>query len=371
MQIVDREITAAPKDMDVRAWRARVLLWSGRLSEARSEYLLILAVVPNDPDNWVGLASTYSREGKTEEAMQALDHALALDPKRVDIHIARGRALRGENRIRESKLEFQKALELAPLNEEAWQGLSSLRSEPKHELRIGSETDLFSFMDESQNEELSLTSQWTPRWRSHMGVGAYRIAGIDAEKVLASLTIKSLKLGAVTVGAAVANDHGIIPKYEALAEYDKGWKLPSASVRGLEFTFGQHWYEYSTAKILTIHGTTTFYFPQGWNWSLGATGARSDFVGMDTEWRPSGLSRVGFPIVGGSEGRLAGNVFFATGTENFAQANQIGRFSSQTYGGGLRLQLTPHQDLNGMAAFQKRTGDRSEIGFGMNYAVRF
>jgi len=38
MRIVDREIARAPHDMDVRAWRARVLAWSGHLAEAEREY---------------------------------------------------------------------------------------------------------------------------------------------------------------------------------------------------------------------------------------------------------------------------------------------------------------------------------------------
>jgi predicted Zn-dependent protease len=57
MLIVEREIQLEPEDMDVRAWRARVLLWSGRLADAEHEYLEILATDPNDPDNWMGLAS--------------------------------------------------------------------------------------------------------------------------------------------------------------------------------------------------------------------------------------------------------------------------------------------------------------------------
>src|SRR5215471_14934635 len=34
MRLVEQEIARAPEDMDVRAWRARVLAWSGRLSGA-------------------------------------------------------------------------------------------------------------------------------------------------------------------------------------------------------------------------------------------------------------------------------------------------------------------------------------------------
>ena len=42
MRIVDQEAARAPQDMDVRAWRARVLAWSGHLAEAEKEYLEIL-----------------------------------------------------------------------------------------------------------------------------------------------------------------------------------------------------------------------------------------------------------------------------------------------------------------------------------------
>ena len=34
MIIVNREVARAPQDADVRAWRARVLTWSGRLEDA-------------------------------------------------------------------------------------------------------------------------------------------------------------------------------------------------------------------------------------------------------------------------------------------------------------------------------------------------
>src|SRR5437660_10219764 len=61
MRTVETQIARFPRDMDVRAWRARVLTWSRRLDQAEQEYLHILAVVPNDPDNWMGLALVYSR----------------------------------------------------------------------------------------------------------------------------------------------------------------------------------------------------------------------------------------------------------------------------------------------------------------------
>src|SRR5262249_1263241 len=94
MQIVEQEVTRAPRDMDTRAWRARVLAWSGRLQEAEEEYVDLLRFAGSDPDDWMGLANVYLREGKIQEAQSAILAAEKLDPNRADIRVARGRILR-------------------------------------------------------------------------------------------------------------------------------------------------------------------------------------------------------------------------------------------------------------------------------------
>ena len=81
--------------------------------------------------------------------------------------------------------------------------------------------------------------------------------------------------------------------------------------------------------------------------------------------------RVAFPLATGKTLQLSGNIVFAAGTENFASADQIGGFASQTYGGGLRFQLTAREDVTGFAAYQKRTQDRRQTSFGFTYGVRF
>jgi tetratricopeptide (TPR) repeat protein len=147
LRIVDQEIARAPQDMEVRAWHARVLTWSGHLAEAEREYLEILKASRNDPDNWMGLANVYLREGRTIEALQALNAAVELDPPRADLRAARARALRAAGKRSEARLEFQKALNLDSTSVEARAGLLSLRPEPKHELRFGQDTDLFQFCE--------------------------------------------------------------------------------------------------------------------------------------------------------------------------------------------------------------------------------
>jgi CheY-like chemotaxis protein len=96
----------------VRAWRARILFWSGLLAEAEQEFLKILSVSRNDPDNWMGLADIYLREGRTADARDAMDKAVKLDASRADLRAARGRVLRTAGERNEVRTEFQNALNL-------------------------------------------------------------------------------------------------------------------------------------------------------------------------------------------------------------------------------------------------------------------
>jgi tetratricopeptide (TPR) repeat protein len=372
MRVVEQELARAPQDVDVRAWRARVLTWSGRLAEAELEYLQIVRVSRNDPDNWMGLASVYLREGRTQEALRALNRAVELDPKRDDLRAARGRALRAVGERSEARLEFHKALELNPASDEARAGLISMRGEPKQELRFGFGEDLFSFASANRDQWTSLVSQWTQHWATSAGGNFYQRGGMDAGKFAASVTGRAARWGALTAGGATGHDNGVIPKSESFFLYDRGWKVSEdGAVRGVEATYGQHWYWYTTARILALNSSVTIYLPHEWTWSFGLTEARSHFSGSSPEWKPSGMTKLGFPVAGRRTLHLSGNLLFAAGTENFAQIDQIGAFSSHTFGGGLRLQLTARQDLNGFGAFQQRTNNRTETSFGFNYGIHF
>ncbi len=372
MRIVDQEIARAPQDMDVRAWRARVLAWSGRLAEAEKEYLEILKVSRTDPDNWMGLAGVYLREGKIQAAQQAIDAAEELDPKRADLHAARARVLRAAGKRNEARLEFQKALNLDPTSTEAQAGLVSVRREPKHELRLGQDNDLLNYTSGYHDEWASLVSQWSSHWTTSVAGNIYQRSGADAGKFVGSITRRQPKWGALTAGGAVGHDNAVIPKSEAFFELDHGWKTGETNfVRAVEFMYGQHWYWYQSARILTLNGGAVVYLPQEWTFSLAATGARSVFSGTGAEWRPSGISRLGFPLARWGDRRLSGNVFFAAGTENFAVVDQIGSFASQTYGGGLKFQIASRQDVTGYAGYQKRTQNRTDTSFGLSYGIHF
>jgi len=370
--IVNQEIARAPQDMDIRAWRARVMTWSGQLPEAEKEYLEILRVSRTDADDWMGLASVYLREGRAEDALPALDRAVEIDPKRADLRAARARALRAMGERHEAQMEFQKALNLDPTSMEARAGLISVRGEPKHEMRFGQDNDLFNFTSANHDGWVSLRSQWTPHWATSFAGSFYERAGIRAGKFSGAITGRQHRWGALTVGGAAGHDQAVIPKSEAFFDADHGWKISEINfVRSVDFAYAQHWYWYQQSQILTLNGTAIVYLPQEWTLSLGATGARSAFRGTGTEWRPSGMTRLGFPLANWGQQQLSGSVFFAAGTEDFAQIEQIGRFASETYGAALRFQLRARQDLAGYASYQKRTQNRTDTSFGLSYGIHF
>lgn len=372
MRIVDREIARAPGDMDVRAWRARVLEWSGNLAQAEKEYLQVVQVSKNDPDNWLGLGEVYLREGKTHEAARVLDIAVGLDPGRADLHLARGRALAALGDPKGAQLEFQEAVRLDPADEEARIAQKSVLAEPRNELRIGQEDNAFNFTGPNYDEWLSLRTQWSSHWSTTFLGNFFQWGPADAGKFGASVTGRLAKWGALSLGGDAAHDSGVLPKTEAFFELDHGWKIGERGfVRGLEVTYNQHWYWYSTVRVLTFSGVVLAYLPRDWTFSLSEIEARSGFPGLGTQWRPSELARLGFPIVRREQRQLSGNVFFATGTEDFASVDQIGSFASQTFGGGLRFFMTARQDIGPYVSYQKRSQGRTDTNFGLNYGLRF
>ena len=372
MRLVEHEIARAPQDMDVRAWRARVLAWSGQLREAETEYLGILSVSRNDPDHWLGIAEVYLREGKIAEARQAISVAEELDPTRSDIHVARARILRAAGQPAAAQSEFQSALRWDPASREARNGLMAVRPPAQHELRFGQDNDLLSYSPDFHHESVSVVSQWTSHWSTSIAGNFYQRSATEAGNFSGSITRQQPKWGALTVGATVADDHTVIPKSEAFFDLDHGWKTGETGlVRGVEFDYAQHWYWYQSARILTLSGTTLVYLPGDWTFSLRAAGARSAFTGTNSEWKPSGIGRLGFPLGHWEAKKLTGDFFFAAGTENFFTVDQIGSFASQTYGGGLRFQITARQDVAGFVGYQKRTQNRNDIISGVGYDIHF
>jgi tetratricopeptide (TPR) repeat protein len=367
LAIVDQRLADAPEDLEAHGWRGRLLSWKGRWSEGEAEYKLVLGKVPNDTEMLTGLSDVLLWEKKYTEALQTLDQAREISASDSEILSRRARVLALLGRTPEARLEYRQTLLFDMQNTDARAGLEGLAENTKHELRVGEDVDLLNYADAGQTQGVSLSSRWNQRWSTDFGVNTYQRFGQDAVKFLASTALRLTARDSFTIGSAVANSQGVVPTNEAFFEYGHGVRIDNRWVKGLESSYQQHWFWYQGAHVLALNTSQIVYLPHEWTWSLNLTGARTGFLGTPVDWTPSGWTKLGFPL----KRRITGNLLFGMGSEDFAQIDQIGRFSAHTLGGGLTYQFAARQVINGDAARQDRTGGLIDTSFGLSYGIRF
>ncbi len=366
--ITERRISESPRDLEARAWRARLLNWSGRREEAEREFRSLLDVAPNDTDILQGLTDVLMAEQRYAEAMVLLSRAEDLLPRSAEVQVRRGRAFRAMGRSDEARKAFREALALEPKNAEARAGLDSVVEGPRHELRLGLDVDKFNYTEHARAVTVSLRSDLAPRWTSNFSGVFHHRAAQDASRSSGALTYRLSHRDALTAGFAAARDQGVIPKGEALFEYGHGMSFGKKSfIRGMELSYAQRWLWFDAPRILMLSPSMIVYLPRDWMWQVTLAIARSRFPGLPAEWRPSGSTRLTFPL----HRRVYGNFFYAVGTENFALADQLGRFSARTFGGGVRVAVRQRQEATGYLAYQDRSQGRTQLSFGFSYAIRF
>jgi tetratricopeptide (TPR) repeat protein len=364
---VNQRLQLAPSDMEAHGWRGRLLAWQGKWAAAEIEYRLVLDHFSNDTEVLCGLADVLLWQNKTKEALSVIDRARSLEPAQPEILLRRARILQALGESSEARSQYREILHLDPANRDAMSGLASLPEEGRHELRIGGEGSTFNNIGPSEDEILSLASRWTPQASTVLIAGFYQRFGEAAADLEVSSSYRITKNNALTVGGGLANRQDIIPKDDTFFEYGRGIRLPFEFVKGMEASYQQRWFWYQGAHVLTFNGMQLYYLPQDWTWSITITAARTGFRGTGVEWEPSGITRLEFPV----HRSLSGNLFFANGTEDFAQIDQIGRFSARTYGGGVKYRLRPGQDIRGYFARQYRSDSQTQTALGVNYGFHF
>jgi tetratricopeptide (TPR) repeat protein len=368
LEIANQRLVTAPEDTDARGWRARTLAWLGHSHEAELEYRTLLVVTPNDPDVLSGLAGVLVSEQRQEEALLLLNQAIAIDPGRVDILEQRGSLLQGMGRTAQARSDFLAVLTRIPNDQKARAELDTLVPAQHHELRIGSDTDMFNYTGAANAETLELISRWNQRWTTSFSGIFYQRFGANAGKFSGNIALRIGRNDSITFGGAGARDQGVIPRGEAFLGYAHGFRLSKTRFfRGLETGFQPHWFWYRDARVLTLTSTAVVYMPRDWNFVIAVTQARSTFSGTGSEWRPSGMAKISIPL----RPRITANVLFAVGTENFAEADQIGRFSARTFGGGVKCRLNRRQDIAFYVARQARSQGRTNVSLGVNYGFHF
>src|SRR6202021_1825315 len=146
----------------------------------------VLEKFPNDTDILVGLADVLLWQRKDSESLQVLDRAKAISPTDPEILSRQARVLAWLGRTGEARSEYLKTLQADSGNNDAREGLASLRENTKHEFRIGEDVDFLSYANNGQTQSVSLSPRWNHQWSTIFGVSIYQRFGQDAVKFLAS-----------------------------------------------------------------------------------------------------------------------------------------------------------------------------------------
>lgn len=238
----------------------------------------------------------------------------------------------------------------------------------RHELRFGVDTDQFNYTHTAMAQTVALTSKWNSRWTTVLTSTSYQRFGANAERLTARVSRKIGSSSWISVAGGAGHDEGVIPKCEAAFEIGHAMRVPGKHfVRGMELSYGQQWMWFEGSKVLVLSGSSYLYLPRDWTFTVSASGARSTFHLPSVDWRPSGSVRLGIPL----HTKLRGTLGFAVGTENFAKTDELGHFSARTFGGGVRYQLTPTQDIGVTILYQDRSQSRSQTSVGVSYGIRF
>jgi hypothetical protein len=384
-KIVDARLAAAPEDSEALGWRAQLLAWSGKRAEAEAAFRRALELSPRDADFLLGLARLLAQDGRNADALALLDSAAQIPPARADVLIERGRVLAAMGRKEDARADFLQARALEPVNlspadDEAAAGLRALKSAserseselPRFEANFGNETDTFNYTSAANAQTVTFVAKPNARWIVSAEVDSYQRFGALAQKAIGAATFRLNRANSLTIAGGGGNADGIIPRAETYFEYGHGFAISErAPLRGIEFAYNQHWLWYENAHVLVLTGTAAADFARDFRWIVSANGARSGFDGDAVAWKPSGYSKLEFPLPRVNAERLLLNATFAVGSENFGELDQVGAFASRTFGGGARVGFTSRQFCNFYAARQLRNGGRTENMYGASYGVRF
>lgn len=365
--VVEQRLAEAPDDLEAHGWRGRLLAWKGRWPEGEAEFRLVLRTFPDDVDILTSLSDVLLWQQKWQDSLQIIDQARKISPSDPDILVRRARLLSLLGRVPEARSAYQETLKFDPGNQTAKTAIADFGHATIHELRIGDDVDFFNYTGTAQTQGITLSSRWNEQWSTVLGIGIYQRFGENAAEFLASTAFHFSHNDWVNVGGAVADHQQVVPTHEAFVEYGHAFRFRNHWLQGLESSYQQHWYWYDGAHVLTFTTNQIVYLPSNWTWTLMVIGARTGFTGTGVAWEPSGWSKLGFPL----PRHFTGNVFYAVGTENFSQIDQIGRIAGHTYGGGLRYQLAERQDLTGYVSRQYRNLNQTVTSFGLSYGIHF
>lgn len=238
----------------------------------------------------------------------------------------------------------------------------------KREIIVGGDFDSFNFAGPAQALSLAYRAEITHEFALELDGYGYSRFGSDAGRGGLSLTYSPTRRTSVTVGGSAGPSNPIAATGESFAEINHGIDVSEKGlIRGVEVDYRQGWLWFQNSQVAMFSPGLIFYMPGDCMLLVRVHEARSNVRSLQSPtWTTGASARLMVPL----SAHLTGDVFFANGAENFTLADQVGRFSAQTYGGGARYRMGPHE-IGTHIYYQNRTLSHTQTTVSLSYAYRF
>ena len=148
-----------PNNSDVILFMARIHTWKGQYAEALARYREVLEFAPDNEEALVGTADVAARQRDYARALPILQQVLEKNPRNADAYYHLGLLYQWQGNRGKARENFEKAVALAPGNEDYRLFLTSAtpRLQSKDEIRYGHEVETWNDgRADYQNDRLSL-----------------------------------------------------------------------------------------------------------------------------------------------------------------------------------------------------------------------
>ena len=238
----------------------------------------------------------------------------------------------------------------------------------KREIIVGSNFDSFNFAGPAQALSLAYRADINPQFTLELDGYGYSRFGSGAGRGGLSLTYSPTRRTSATVGGSAGPSNPVAARGESFAEINHGIDVSEKGlIRGVEVDYRQGWLWFQNSQVAVFSPGVIFYMPGDCMLLVRVHQSRTDWKSLQSaNWTTGASARLIVPL----SAHLTGDVFYANGAENLTFADQVGRFSGRTNGGGARYRIGPHE-IGTHIYYQNRTLGQTQTTVSLGYAYRF
>lgn len=235
------------------------------------------------------------------------------------------------------------------------------------EVLVGGDFDAFSFSGPAQSLSVAYRAPVSQKFILEYDVFGYNRFGSDAERGGMMVTYQPTNRTTFSIGGSMGPHNPVAARAETSVEASHGFELfHTGPLRGIELDYHEGYLWFRNSHVAMFAPGAIFYMPKDWMLFVRVNEARNNPSTASTNWTTGGMARLTFPAIR----KLRPDILYANGAEDVMLADQIGRFSARTYGGGARYLIGAHE-IGTHVYYQNRTQGQTAITTSMNYTFRF